>query len=370
MSGEAQGNCGSGGKNKKKKTEKILFGTGGILLAGSLFLMWAARNLEGFADWYGQWIYTALVGTVGRFWGIFPFSVSEIGFYFLLAGIVFFLIRFRKRPVFLLSGVFFLFSLLLFSYCAACGVNYSRTPFSSYYLKDAAEEAAAGGVIGDETLIELCAWLTERTKEERLALDQMEGAYEDLQEKGVSAMENLAQIHSSLEGFYPKPKPFLLSWILSVQQCSGIYLPFTIEANYNQDMVSYNIPHTICHELSHLRGFMREDEANFIGYLACMNSEDEDFRYSGYLMGWIYAGNALAKTDYEAYIGFYKELPESVRADLHENSVFWNQYEGRTAEVANQVNNAYLKANGQSEGIKTYGRVVDLMLLDFSLKIR
>ena len=32
-------------------------------------------------------------------------------------------------------------------------------------------------------------------------------------------------------------------------------------------MPFYNIPHTICHELSHLKGYMREDEANFIGYL-------------------------------------------------------------------------------------------------------
>ncbi|MCI8454298.1 MAG: DUF3810 domain-containing protein, partial [Lachnospiraceae bacterium] len=39
--------------------------------------------------------------------------------------------------------------------------------------------------------------------------------------------------------------------------------------------------------------------------------------------------------------------------------------EGKTAEVANQVNDVYLKANGQAEGIKTYGRVVDLMLVDF-----
>ena len=83
-------------------------------------------------------------------------------------------------------------------------------------------------------------------------------------------------------------------------------------------MTAYNIPHTICHELSHLRGFMREDEANFIGFLACIGSEDPEYRYSGYLSGWIYAGNALAGEDYEAY--------------------------------------------RQSEGVKSYGRAVDLML--------
>ena len=39
-------------------------------------------------------------------------------------------------------------------------------------------------------------------------------------------------------------------------------------------MVSYNLPFTTCHELSHLRGFMQEEEANFIGFLACVNADD------------------------------------------------------------------------------------------------
>lgn len=46
-----------------------------------------------------------------------------------------------------------------------------------------------------------------------------------------------------------------------MQQLCGVYSPFTVEANYNGDMPDYNVPHTLCHELSHLKGFMREDEA-------------------------------------------------------------------------------------------------------------
>ena len=32
------------------------------------------------------------------------------------------------------------------------------------------------------------------------------------------------------------------------------------------------------------------------------------------------------------------------------------------------MNDTYLKVNGQSEGVKTYGRVVDLMLWDYCSK--
>ena len=73
-------------------------------------------------------------------------------------------------------------------------------------------------------------------------------------------MIRLGQSYPQLDGYYPYPKPLINSRLLSVQQLCGIYSPFTIEANYNREMPYYNIPHTICHELSHLKGFMREDE--------------------------------------------------------------------------------------------------------------
>ena len=60
-----------------------------------------------------------------------------------------------------------------------------------------------------------------------------------------------------------------------------------------------------------------------------------------------------------------EELPEAVKIELEENTQFWARYEGKTAEAAEAVNDAYLKVNGQAEGVKTYGRVVDLMLEDF-----
>ena len=59
-------------------------------------------------------------------------------------------------------------------------------------------------------------------------------------------------------------------------------------------------------------------------------------------------------------------LSEPIIADLEENNEFWNRYEGEVAEVQEKVNDAYLKANGQVHGVQSYGRVVDLMLIDFA----
>lgn len=48
----------------------------------------------------------------------------------------------------------------------------------------------------------------------------------------------------SLAGYYPQPKELLISEILSYQGLTGIYLPFTVEANYNGDMPAYDKPFT------------------------------------------------------------------------------------------------------------------------------
>lgn len=328
--------------------------TGGGLLVAAMILQAAARNISGFATWYAHHIYSALVGIFGRLFGIFPFSVVEICLYLLMILSVAYAVRFFREPLRLVSRTVFLVGLLLFSYTANCGVNYYAAPFSSY-------AGLETGLYAKEELEDLCRFLVGKINE-NMTEESYRGNRQAWRKEGIRAMGNIAGQYECLGGFYPNPKEVACSYLLSVQQLSGIYIPFTIEANFNGDMPDYNIPHTICHELSHLKGFMREDEANFIGYLACVSSERQAFRYSGYLMGWIYAGNALAKADMEIYMELRKQLDPQAEKDLQENNAFWDRYEGKVAEAANQWNDAYLKMNDQTDGVQSYGRVVDLML--------
>lgn len=60
---------------------------------------------------------------------------------------------------------------------------------------------------------------------------------------------------------YGQPKPVMASRLMSYGNITGIYIPFTCEANVNIDVPDYSIPATMCHELTHLRGYMREEEA-------------------------------------------------------------------------------------------------------------
>lgn len=357
----------------KSQMEKRLVKAGLALLAMGGILLAAARTMDGFADWYSSVIYPVCVSTLGRAMGIFPFSMSEIFLYLLLAGCLLWIIRSaflhcaakkkEKRLKRGAIGLFLLASILFFLYTVNCGVNYYRETFSeSAGIK--VEEYSV------EELKEVCRWLTDEVNESSDTVKRDEKglmtlADVDVEQEAVVSMKNLGKEYEALQGYYPKPKPLLNHWILSIQNLTGVYSPFTVEANYNDGMVDYNIPFTACHELSHLRGFMEEKEANYIGFLACLGSDVEEFRYSGYLMGWIYCTNVLYEEDYEAWEELRGELKDSVLLDLQANSDFWAKYDTAVAEVSDKINDTYLKANGQQDGVESYDRMVDLIVTEY-----
>lgn len=345
-----------------------------ILTAAAVFLSIAARKLPGFAQWYSTHLYPLWVGSIGRLMGYLPFSGSEMLLYILLICAVLWFVRLMrgyrkevkgnngKAPADVLSGgwnLLLLVSVLFFLYVANCGINYQRNSFSESSGIQAEEYTV-------EELKEVCQWLTRKVAAYSDTVERGEDGGMILElplgENAIAAMGELGEEYPELAGYYPKPKKLVNSWILSIQDLSGVYSPFTIEANYNGDMQDYNIPFTACHELSHLRGFMQEQEANFIAFLACSGSEEEAFAYSGYLMGWIHCMNVLYRADYDVWEEVRSQLPPEAEADLKLNSEFWARYDGRIAEVSNRVNDTYLKANGQADGVKSYNRMVDLIV--------
>lgn len=363
-------------KRKSEKTErnsKRRITVSALLLVLSAGLMVLSVQAPDFAEWYSQNIYPVLVSAIGRLTGLLPFSLAEICLYLLLAALILSLIclcigiarkgEAGRRLFAWFSCAVLAVSILAFLYTAGCGVNYHRKTFSS-------EEGIIASDYTAEELQEICIRLTEevnsragkvsRDSDGVMILNAPEG------EGAVEAMEKLAEAFPSLKGYYPMPKKVAVSEILSYQGLTGVYSPFTIEANYNGDMTPYNIPFTACHELSHLRGFMEEKEANFIAFLACIGSDRTDFQYSGYLSGWTYCMNALYRADAEAWQETRSLLDKKAEADVWANSQFWNSYEGVISETADRINDTYLRANGQADGVRSYDRMVDLIMAYFT----
>lgn len=373
-------------KKRPQKNKRCLYLL--VLLLDLLAL--AANQLavrsSAFANAYSHYVYRVLSLGIGSVTGLLPFSVVELLLY---ATILFVLFDFVKqlrrascagiaRPLrHFLGHLFLILSTLLVLYVFLCGINYHRTSFSQEAgLSVTLDEH--GTVYDEADLIALCDYLVTEINATEAQLDvPFIGQTTETPKAsatwlwhagrtGQRAMEKLGQRYSRLSGHYPFPKPILNTWLLSVQQTTGVYSPFTVEANYNRDIAYYDIPFTICHELSHLRGYMQEEEANFIGVLATIGADDLYFNYSGYVSAWVYAGNALARIDSTAFATLYARINARTRQDMLYNNAYWKQFEGKPAEAHEQLNDAYLKMQGQATGVRSYGHVTDLMLEYFA----
>ena len=336
-------------------------------------LRWSARSVPGFADRYTDVMNPLLVNTLGRISGVFPFSLAEVLLYLIIFAFFkacarlissaagpagsrerFFsrLGKLGRNCFCLLSALFLLFELnedVYFyrtRFAVRCGLELDS--YSNEELSLVCRELA--GRINEY------APLVRRDQDGHMITDK------DLPERMRASMRGLGENYPELSGWYPRPKYIFFSTLLSRGDITGVYSMFTVEANLNRDMPQYNLPFTAGHELSHLKGFESEKEANFLGYLACTSSEDPDVRYSGAMMGWVYCGNELHKRDRSLWKEIYSSVCPKAQEDLNYNNVYWDQYRGKVSETVQNMNDSYLKAEGLKEGTLSYDLVTDLIV--------
>ena len=84
---------------------------------------------------------------------------------------------------------------------------------------------------------------------------------------------------------------------------------------------------TVCHEIAHQIGIGPESEANFIGYLAAINSSDSFFQYGSYLNALRYCLNEINYTNPEKFEELKASLNIGILKDLQQNQEFWESYQ-------------------------------------------
>ncbi|MBO7376370.1 MAG: DUF3810 domain-containing protein [Clostridia bacterium] len=166
--------------------------------------------------------------------------------------------------------------------------------------------------------------------------------------------------YAFLQSFRAPIKQVMLSEPWTYTHITGMYSYFTGEANLNINMPDYTLPFTAAHEMAHQRGIAREDEANFVAYLVCLESDDDYIRYTASLNMYEYVVNALYSADSDGYTEVMRRLEPEVRAEMTAYGRFFSKYRRSVvATVSEKVNDTYLKING-TPGTKSYGMVVDL----------
>lgn len=184
--------------------------------------------------------------------------------------------------------------------------------------------------------------------------------FDELNDKLMEAFETVSEKYDFLQSFTSNVKKIMLSEPMTYTHISGVYTFFTGEANINTNFPDYTLPYTAAHELAHQRGIAREDEANFVAFLVCINSTDDYIRYSGYLNMYEYLAGPLSRADRDYYSRVYYSLPDNVILEMRAYSEFFDKYRENIVEkVSESVNNSFLTING-TQGTISYGLVVDL----------
>ncbi len=319
------------------------------------------------AERYIQTLNRLVASPVSRALGIFPFSVAEIFLaLFLISFVIECVIRLVTRDwIRLVAGPLAAASVFYALFAGGWGVAYAREPYA--FTAGLTVQPVTAVQLNElcESLIAQANAIREKAPEDEQGVYKTNGDGEALLRRVGRAYDKASAQYPWLAGEYGNPKPVLMSEAMSYLQITGIFIPFTFEANVNMNNLACMIPMTACHEAAHLRGWAREDEANYVSFAVCLASGDNDFVYSGLLLGIIHAMNALASADGDLYWETQSQYGDGLRRDLAVHYEHWQRYEGKVSEVQEQINDAYLKVNRQEDGVKSYGRMVDLMVAAF-----
>lgn len=313
--------------------------------------------------------------------GIFPFSLGEILLILLIAAFVyygmltiFFLIKGKKERkkiiIDFILNTLAVSGCIYLSFLLTWGLNYYRLPFSTIAKYDTRPASVAE--LGDlcQDLVNRSNDLREKVNENQKGIMYITGGIERVFLRASYGYDSLSAVYPQLGGTYGRSKGVILSKVLCYQGISGIYSPFTGESNVNIELPDLLVPFSVCHEMAHQRGFAREDEANFIAYQACNKNPDYDFKYSGTLFALISSMDTLSTRDPQLFKTLYSRYSDDVLRDVRNMGQFWNQYEGPIERISRAVNDQYLKFTTRKEGIKSYGKMVDLLISERRQKIK
>ena len=349
-----------------------------------------------FADRFSDIVNPIAVNTLGRLSSLVPFSIAELLLIALVLYLLYVLIflpmlaardlrrthtrdhdsmddigtdlrerwrcrfaRHFKRLAVIAAAMFLIFEVNE-------DVYFARTRFAARYGLERTDYT-------DDELAEVCAVLIDEINRTAPLVQRDEAGimqiglddaarFADLAARMRLSMARLSETYPELAGYCPRPKPVIFSTLLSRCDITGVYSMFTVEANINRDMPDYNLPFTMGHELAHLKGFESEKEANFLGFLAAVTSDDPDIRYSGAMLGWIYCGNELHRRDLKRWEALHATIDPAAVRDLDDNSRYWEHYKGKASETMHDINDAYLKTEGLAEGYASYDLVVDMIV--------
>lgn len=263
--------------------------------------------------------------------------------------------QFFKRLSNLIAGVIALFLLLW-------GFNYANVGYATRVELPPLPDST---FIAQQYLHVMNNALEYRTKIEGLSATE---SIESLAEwPADSAINTWIQSTLLSEGYPVKSKIRVRhikpDGVLRRLSITGIYNPYSGEANVDASLPKLVGLFTTAHEIAHAYGVTSEAEANFVAYLACIKSGNARAQYAAEYALWRYFAAEINRTFPEESLALLAaKIPKPLRIDRRAIRESYYKYRGYFPEFSDAVNDTYLKLQGISSGTQEYNDFLKLYL--------
>ncbi len=325
----------------------------------SLYPDWVEKN-------YTYGIYPMISKTQRFLFGWLPFSIGDLFYAFLILVILLRVIKFfrllftRKltRTYFSLAlqQAIFIFLFVYVFFNLLWGLNYNRQGIAYQLNLDVKPTSA-------KDLDTLCRVLQAKlnlyaSRTDTLKREQELGRKKDLFHQGYSTYAIASRKYSFLNYQPHSLKTSLVGFLGKYVGFQGYYNPFSGEGQVKASIPQFLQPFVVCHEIAHQVGYAKENEANFVGFLACKESASIDFRYSAYYDVYQYAIREMYRADLKTGLGIDSTLHPIVKRDRREYIQYLRKMGNPVAPFMLKMYDGYLRMNNQPKGYRTYNEVV------------
>ncbi|MCG8238229.1 DUF3810 domain-containing protein [Tenacibaculum finnmarkense] len=344
-----------------------------LTLPIQLFLVhFLSKKPQWIAHYYSNGIYPYISKTLRLILGWIPFSVGDIlglVLLFLMIKACYSLIKNNfKNSISKFLQFTGILSLLYFCFYAFWGLNYFREPLAENLgLKQANYSTEQLIETTQKIIFELNKTHLDITHNDTIKVT-VPHTRKQIYGLATNGYKQLEKQYPQLKYQFPSIKSSVVSLFQSYNGTGGYINPITGEAQINDLLPKTGYPATTCHEMAHQIGWAAENDANFVGFLAAISNEDMYFKYSGYRMAYTYCIKQVYKRDKNSAKKLRNTVNKGIYKDYNDSYLHWQQFKNPIEPYFKKGYNAYLKANNQVNGIKSYSYVVDLLIAYFTQK--
>ncbi len=336
-----------------------------LLILLSILIKWMSWYPLSVENNYSLGAYPVIAKVQRFLFGWIPFSVGDIFYAFLVIIILFktfqfFKTLFKRRMTrkYFIAGLqqiifFFLFVYVFFN--LLWGLNYDRMGIA-YQLKLDVKKYSLADLDTLTTVIEsrVNEYAIHVTEAQRDSFDKKKRLFSS----AIEAYNYVAKQYPFLSYSPRSVKPSLYSYLGNYLGFQGYYNPFSGEGQVNTTIPRFLEPYVTTHEIAHQLGYGKENEANFVGFLACRSYPSDAFRYSVYFDIYNYAIVEVYQRDTSLAKSFQQKLHPQVISDIKEYRDFYRKYKNPIEPIIMWGYGNFLKANNQPAGKRSYNEVV------------